>query len=217
MLTFAIGDIHGCLDKLFELLDQCHRLAKGRPSTFIFLGDYIDRGPDSRGVVQTVMDMTAAEPERVITLAGNHEELLGLTDTSAGMGRWLANGGSATLRSYGVTSPKDLPPAHLAFLRGLRTFHDDGVRLFVHAGIRPGIPMEKQTRDDLLWIREPFLSSTADHGRLICHGHTPTRGSLPNIKPNRVNVDTGAVFGGPLTAAAFNKSEQGSIQVLQAK
>ena len=216
MLFFAVGDIHGCFDKLTELLDQCRRFAKGRPSTFIFLGDYIDRGPDSRRVVQTIMDMTVADPERVIALAGNHEDLLRQTDTSAGMGRWLANGGGATLRSYGVTSPRDLPPAHLAFLRNLPTSYDDGQRLFVHAGIRPGIPLDQQTRDDLLWIREPFLSSDADHGLLIVHGHTPLKSGKPDIRQNRINLDTGAVFGRALTAAVFSDSERDPVDFLQA-
>jgi serine/threonine protein phosphatase 1 len=216
MLTFAIGDIHGCLDKLTELLDQCRRFAKGRPSTFIFLGDYIDRGPNSRGVVQTVLDMKVAEPNRVIALAGNHEDLLSLTDTSAGMGRWLANGGGATLRSYAVTSPKDLPADHVAFLRDLPTYHDDGRRLFVHAGVRPGIPLDQQTRDDLLWIREPFLSSPIDHGRLVIHDHMPTRDGKPNIRPNCINLDTGAVFGQTLTAAVFVVGERNPVAFLQA-
>jgi len=217
MLFFAVGDVHGCLDKLLELLDRCRRFANGRPSTFIFLGDFIDRGHDSRGVVETVMNMKTIDPERVIALAGNHEELLRLTDTSTGMGRWLINGGGATLRSYGVSSPKDLPAAHLAFFQGLPTFYDDGQRLFVHAGIRPGIPLEQQARDDLLWIREPFLSSTTNYGRLIVHGHSPTDGPMPDIKPNRVNVDTGAVFGGPLTAVAFTESERWPISVVQTR
>lgn len=216
MLFFAVGDIHGCLDKLLELLDQCRRFAKGRPSTFIFLGDYIDRGPDSRGVVQTVMDMTIAEPERVIALAGNHEDLLRQTDTSAGMGRWLANGGGPTLRSYGVTSPKDLPAAHLAFLTGLPLFHDDGLHFFVHAGIRPGVPLDEQAREHLLWIRRPFLDSKADHGRLIVHGHSPTPDRKPLVLPNRVNIDCGAIFGGRLTAAVFQPDVLMPVDFLQA-
>lgn len=216
MLTFAIGDVHGCSGKLTQLLDLCRRFAKGRPAKFIFLGDLIDRGPASRQVVQTVLDMKTANPELVIALAGNHEDLLSKTDTNQGMGRWLANGGGPTLRSYGVTSPKDLPPEHLAFLRDLPIHYDDGLRLFVHAGIRPGIPLEDQTRDDLLWIRREFLDSIEDHSRLVIHGHSPTRDGKPILRPNRVNIDTGAVFGKALTAAIFSDIKRDPIKFLQA-
>lgn len=216
MFTFAIGDIHGCVDQLAQLLDDCRRFAKGQPTTFVFLGDYIDRGPDSRGVIQTIMDTQAADPDRVFALAGNHEDLLlaSLTSHDA-IGRWLANSGGATLRSHGVTSPKDLPVEHLAWIRNLPTHYDDGQRFFVHAGIRPGIPLDQQTREDKLWIREPFLSADADHGRLIVHGHTPQRDGKPDIHPNRVNVDTGAVFGRKLTAAVFTDSERMPVEFLQ--
>lgn len=149
MLTFAIGDTHGCLDQLTRLLDDCRRFAKGQPTTFVFLGDYIDRGPDSCGVIQTIMDMQAADPDRVIALAGNHEDLLlaSLISHDA-IGRWLANSGGATLRSYGITSPKELPPDHLTWIRNLPTHHDDGLRFFVHAGIRPGVPLWRVSMDD---------------------------------------------------------------------
>jgi len=102
------------------------------------------------------MDLQAHDPENVITLTGNHEELLRASDTSHGLRQWLANGGSDALRSYGVTSPKDVPPDHISFLRNLPTHYDDGQRFFVHAGVRPGVPLDRQNRDDLLWIREPF-------------------------------------------------------------
>lgn len=215
MLTFAIGDIHGCLAPLTGLLDQCRRFADGRPSKFVFLGDYIDRGPDSRDVVQTIMDMQAASPD-IIGLCGNHEELLHEADTRDGMAQWLINGGGTTLRSYGVTSPKDIPPEHIFWLLKLSLSHDDGLRFFAHAGIRPGILLDQQTRDDLLWIREPFLSSVVDHRRLIVHGHTPLRSGTPDIRPNRINLDTGAVFGSPLTAAVFNGTQRMPVKILQA-
>jgi len=216
MLTFAIGDIHGCLDQLTELLAQCRRFANDQPSKFIFLGDYIDRGPDSRGVIQTIMDMQANDPPSVIALAGNHEDLFLGSHANDGMGHWLANGGSATLRSYGVTSPKDMPSNHIAWIRSLPVVHDDGLRLFVHAGIRPGVPLDRQTREDTLWIRSEFLNSTADHGKLIVHGHTVRRDGKPEILANRVNVDTGAFRGGPLTAAVFIDSERMPVDFLQA-
>jgi serine/threonine protein phosphatase 1 len=205
MLTFAIGDIHGCLDQLTRLVDQCRRFAKERPATFVFLGDLIDRGSDSRGVVQTVMDMQTAGPDQVIALVGNHEDLLLANLISDhGMDHWLANGGSETLRSYGIESFEEFTADHLAWIRQLPTHYDDGQRFFVHAGIRPGVPLDQQTRGDMLWIREPFLSSTVDHGRFVVHGHTPRLDGEPEVHANRLNIDTAAVFGGPLTAAVFN-------------
>jgi serine/threonine protein phosphatase 1 len=216
MLTFSIGDVHGCFDQLTELLAQCRRFAKGEPSRFVFLGDYIDRGPNSRGVIQTIMDMQALDPTNVIALAGNHEDLFLNTGTPEGMGRWIGNGGGATLRSYGVTSRKGMPLAHRTWLHELPLFYDDGLRFFVHAGIRPGVPLDRQTREDMLWIREPFLSSTADHGRLVIHGHTPLRNRKPDVRQNRIDIDTGAVFFGFLTAAVFNDTERTPIHFLQA-
>lgn len=216
MFTFAIGDTHGCCDKLARLLDDCRRFAGSRAARFVFLGDYIDRGPDSRGVIDCIIKMQATEPDKVVAVAGNHEDLLlaALASREA-VGRWIANGGDATLRSYGVRSLHDLPPDHLSWIGGLPTDHDDGLRLFVHAGIRPGIPLDRQSRADMLWIREPFLASTADHGRLIVHGHTPQRDGTPEICRNRINLDTGAVFGGKLTAAVFAPDERMPLTVLQ--
>jgi len=109
----------------------------------------------------------------------------------------------------------EFPQDHLTWIRNLPTHYDDGQRFFVHAGIRPGIPLDQQTREDMLWIREPFLSADADHGRLIVHGHTPQRNGKPDIHPNRVNIDTGAVFGRKLTAAVFTDSERMPVEFLQ--
>ena len=215
MLSFAIGDVHGCIVKLLDLLGQCRRYADGRPAKFIFLGDYIDRGPDSRGVVQAIMNLQQDGPEQVIALCGNHEDLLHRTHSHDGLAHWLNNGGDATLRSYAITSPKDMLTEHRDWLQTLPTFHDDGQRFFVHAGIRPGIPLYQQSRSDLLWIREPFLSSATDHGRLIVHGHTPLRDGKPGIRSNRINLDTGAVFGRPLTGAVFDETQRMPVEILQ--
>jgi len=148
-------------------------------------------------------------------LAGNHEDLLLRADNFIDEARWLDNGGEATLHSYNLASPNDLPPDHLAWIRNLRTYYGDGRRFFVHAGIRPGIPLDQQTRENMLWIREPFLSSTDDHGLLVVHGHTPQRDGKPNIHFNRVNLDTGAVFGRQLTAAVFTESARTPVALLQ--
>jgi len=216
MITFAIGDLHGCAAQLTALLDQCYRFADGKPHKFIFLGNYIDQGLDSQSVVQTLMDLQAADPDRVIALSGSHEDLLVDARSSEGMARWLVQGGSATLRSYGVTSPKGIPVDHRAWLANLPLTHDDGQRLFVHAGIRPGIPLADQTRDNLLTIGKDFIGSITDHGRLIVHGLTRRRDGRPESLPNRVNLHTGAGSGGPLTAAVFVESKRMPVKYFQA-
>lgn len=216
-LIFAIGDIHGSLRKLQNLIERCERYADGRPMTFIFLGDYIDRGPDSAGVVSYVIDLQARLPEQVIALKGNHEAMaLDIVDGVIPADRWLAQGGFETLRSYGVRSAAELPGAHVHWLRSLPVSYDDGRRFFVHAGIDPNKRFNAQQDHDLFWIREPFLSDRRDHGRLIVHGHTPINGRKPDLRANRLNIDTGAVFGGPLTAAVFGDAEIKPITFVQA-
>ena len=216
-LIFAIGDIHGSLHKLQNLIERCERYADGRPMTFIFLGDYIDRGPDSAGVVSYVIDLQARLPEQVIALKGNHEAMaLDIVDGVIPADRWLAQGGFETLRSYGVRSAAELPGAHVHWLRSLPVSYDDGRRFFVHAGIDPNKRFNAQQDHDLFWIREPFLSDRRDHGRLIVHGHTPINGRKPDLRANRLNIDTGAVFGGPLTAAVFGDAEIKPITFVQA-
>jgi serine/threonine protein phosphatase 1 len=216
-LTYAIGDIHGCLDKLRNLLLRCEKHAAGRPPTFVFVGDYIDRGAQSCGVIDCLIDLKAQHGERVVALLGNHEAMaLAAIDGSGPARLWLAQGGLATLESYRVTEPRALPRAHVDWLRALPLSHDDGRRFFVHAGVNPGMPLEAQDHYDLLWIREPFLSHRGDYGRLIVHGHTPLPNGAPDLRGNRLNLDTGAVFGGPLTAAVFDDARTEPIEFLQA-
>jgi len=155
--------------------------------------------------------------ERVIALMGNHEAwVLALLDGIAATSVWLRNGGVQTLLSYGVRDAGDLPRAHLDWMRSLRLSYDDGRRLFVHAGINPERPLDAQDEDDLLWIREPFLSDGRDYGRLIVHGHTPLETAMPELRSNRLNRDTAAVFGGPLSAAVFDDSQTEPLAYLQA-
>jgi len=216
-LTFAIGDIHGSLPKLRRLIASCEQYAEGRTVTFVFLGDYIDRGPQSADVVSYVIDLQSQLADRVIALKGNHEAMaLAVIDGAVAAEHWLAQGGVETLRSYRATSVRELPDAHVHWLRSLPVSHDDGRRLFVHAGIDPRTPLNAQRDHDLYWIREPFLSDRRDYGRLIVHGHTPLNGRAPDQRANRLNIDTGAVFGGPLTAAVFSDAETGPIAFLQA-
>jgi serine/threonine protein phosphatase 1 len=206
MLTYAIGDVHGCRDKLERLIAHCRAYNKAKPARFVFVGDYVDRGPDSRGVIDFVRGMQAGADD-VICLRGNHEAMMldaAFESNADALDHWLANGGKHALASYGVKTPGAIPKDHLDWLAALRFSFDDGKRYFVHAGVSPSVPLESQTEHDQLWIREPFLSSTRDFGRFIVHGHTPLHRGRPDLRSNRLNVDTAAVLGGPLTAAVFN-------------
>jgi serine/threonine protein phosphatase 1 len=207
-LTFAIGDIHGCLDKLERLIAACEAHADGRPARWVFLGDYVDRGPDSRGVIELLMRRQQEQPGAVVCLRGNHEQMAIMAHTDArAMPLWLANGGATTQRNYPETKGR-IADAHLAWLDALPFCHDDGLRFFVHAGIDLSVPLEAQEDEVMLWMREPFLSECdhVDCGRFIVHGHTPLKGGRPDLRKRRLNLDTAAVLGGPLTAAAFDDS-----------
>lgn len=204
-LTYAVGDLHGSSSKLIDLIAKCEQDAGDRDYKIIFLGDYVDRGPDSKGCIEHLMMLQFVDPEKYICLVGNHEiMLLDAVDDQRSEARWLRNGGAATLYSYQVTDPIDIPKPHIDWIRSLPFTHDDGLRLFVHAGIHPDRPLDQQDEYDLVWIREPFLSSTVLWEKYIVHGHTPLRDGKPDIRQNRTNLDTGAVYGGPLTAAVFS-------------
>jgi serine/threonine protein phosphatase 1 len=216
-LTYAIGDVHGSLDQLKALMEACRQHADGRALRFVFLGDYIDRGPDPAGVVAFMLRLQDEQGDRLIALRGNHETfVLGLLDGAVPLEVWLANGGVATLASYGVRAVGELPREHLDWMRSLRLSYDDGRRFFVHAGVDPQKPLDAQDEHDLLWIREPFLSDPRDYGRLVVHGHTPLDTTMPELRANRLNLDTGAVFGGPLSAAVFDDTQAAPLGYLQA-
>ena len=198
--TFVIGDIHGCSDLLVELLEKIKPLAPD--DTVIFIGDYIDRGPDSRDVIDIILQLRA-DHGRVLTLRGNHEVML--LDAMHGYGQteFLANGGAATLRSYGIPpeSINDLaallPPEHLVFMQDLLPYWEDEYYIYVHAGLQPGVHLTQQTPDWLFWSRESFIHSTYDFGKIVIYGHTPH--DKPKIDANKIGIDTGAVYGGCLT------------------
>ena len=229
--VYAIGDIHGQLDQLLDLEAQIAADAASSDAerrVLIYLGDYVDRGSASAGVIE---HMIAAPPQGFErgTLKGNHEALLleFLIDPDAGT-NWVINGGDAALASYGIDVEDDvpgdedrllslhrrftaaLPPAHRAFLEGLATSHAEGDYFFAHAGIRPGVPLEAQDPVDLIWIRYPFLQSKADFGKVVVHGHTPD--SEPVERSNRIGIDTGAVYGGRLTALVLDRAERRFLQ-----
>jgi serine/threonine protein phosphatase 1 len=205
-LTFAVGDVHGCLEKLQRLVEACEAHAGGRPARFVFLGDYIDRGPDSRGVIEFLVRRQQAQPDAVVCLRGNHEQLaLDAHADQRAMPAWLRNNGATTQRNYWRTGGR-ISPAHLVWLAALPLCHDDRLRFFVHAGVDLDVPLHEQEPDVMLWMREPFLSRSdeVDCGRFIVHGHTPQKSGTPDLRPHRVNLDTAAVMGGPLTAGVFD-------------
>ncbi|QIB35461.1 metallophosphoesterase family protein [Ancylobacter pratisalsi] len=211
--VYAIGDVHGRYDLLRTLLDRIEQDSTGGETAtpagvsprIILLGDYIDRGTESDKVIETVLG--GHDVRGWDCLKGNHEAmLLAALDGQMDWEMWLANGGVETAFAYGVATreytstgrtaelggalAEAIPEAHLAFLRSLPTHVELGDYFFCHAGIRPGVAIDAQMPEDLMWIRDLFLDSRADHGKRIVHGHTPKM--EPEILPNRINVDTGA-------------------------
>jgi serine/threonine protein phosphatase 1 len=217
---YAIGDPHGCVERLAELHDRIADDLAERPvarSLLVHVGDYVDRGPDSAGVVALVQG-EPIDGVQTINLAGNHEQMmLAALDpraTAEVVGFWLENGGGATLESYGA-DPRDMrswsvvPSADLAFLRALRPSFAIGGYFFAHAGVRPDIPLDRQDVMDLAWIREPFLSWRGRLPAVVVHGHTPAEG--PEVLPHRIGIDTGAVYGGALTCAVLEGETVGFL------
>jgi serine/threonine protein phosphatase 1 len=212
---YAIGDIHGRLDLLDSVLariDTDMRVHSVSNAICIFLGDYIDRGPDSKRVLDRLVNYGRTQP--TVCLMGNHEaflrEFLKNPDVLL---NWRHCGGLETLLSYGLAPMSEadardrrklasefdriLPSDHREFLSGLKQYFICGDFFFVHAGVRPGICLSKQSEDDLLWIREDFLLSEDHFGKVVVHGHTPVL--EPDVRPNRINIDTGAYATGRLT------------------
>jgi serine/threonine protein phosphatase 1 len=234
-LIYAIGDIHGCYDQLRRLLSQiasdavAH--ANGRTTTLIFCGDYIDRGPASREVLDALCWLKRRRPFHLQFLKGNHEQvMLEYISAPAQTTAWLRFGGSETLQSYGVTPPdpdddpeahlaarddllERLPVAHLRFLEDLELMIGVGDFAFVHAGVRPGVALTNQDEDDLLWIREEFIETEASHERIIVHGHT-WESDQPQVRPYRIGIDTGAYETGVLSALRL---EDDGLSVLAAR
>jgi serine/threonine protein phosphatase 1 len=193
---FAVGDIHGCVDKLRTLLGMI-KLDWDR-DLMVFLGDYVDRGPDSRGVIELLLDLKKRHADRLIFLKGNHEWMFMQFLKGEDHDFFLQNGGIETLESYSLEKGKtDMPQSHLDFLDNLDLYFETQDYIFVHAGLRSNIPISEQSQEDLLWIRSPFLKSSYDWSKRVIFGHTPF--SVPLIEANKVGIDTGAVYGGRLT------------------
>lgn len=212
--VYAVGDVHGCASRLAILHARIAEDMAERPiglATLIHLGDYVDRGPDSATVIAMLARGSPVAGVRMVNLRGNHEDMMlaALTSLDAeAASLWVGNGGLESLLSWGVPPTAKLsrwashiPLAHISYLQGLTLTHREGPYLFVHAGVRPGLPIDAQSPSDLLWIREPFLSWPGDFGAVVVHGHTPF--PEPVIRRNRVGIDTGAVIGGSLTCAVL--------------
>lgn len=196
---FAIGDIHGCINLLEALWNKID--FDREKDTLVFIGDYIDRGPDSREVVDFVLDLK--KKLNVICLRGNHEQMLltyHLYNTYKDF--YLMNGGTSTITSYGLVNSDsgkriDIPAEHLDFFRRLIPYHETDDYIFVHAGLKPGAPLYKQDPTDMIWIRHEFIDSDFDFGKKVVFGHTPL--PKPFRGAGKIGIDTGAVYGGKLT------------------
>ena len=231
-LVYAVGDLHGRADLLEKMHAAILKDSLDMPAErklVVYLGDYVDRGPGSKKVVDILLDRPLTGFERV-HLMGNHEAFLieFLNDLEAGPG-WFFNGGLATLSSYGVKIGKHdelsydvlqrvqeefrekMSEEHRDFYKNLEFSRTEGDFFFVHAGIRPGVALDNQTDEDMLWIREEFLGSEEDYGKVIVHGHTITW--EPEVRPNRIGIDTGAFASGVLTALVLEGREQDFLTV----
>jgi serine/threonine protein phosphatase 1 len=223
MRVYAIGDVHGRADLLAELfaaIDADKARSPRAKTLLVFLGDYIDRGPASRRVIDLVIGRSNLQ--ETVLLKGNHETYVAqfLNDPSV-LAEWGHLGGLETLRSYGLRPSikardaeqrkladrfaEALPQNHVRFFAGLKTSFSCGDFFFVHAGVKPGVPLEHQREEDLLWIRDDFLFYEKDFGKIVVHGHTPVRDA--DFRNNRINIDTGAYATGKLTCLVIDEGE----------
>jgi serine/threonine protein phosphatase 1 len=218
---YAIGDIHGCNRQLANLYAEIAADWEARPiasALLLHIGDYVDRGADTAGVIERLVQGCPIPGMDMVNIMGNHESTMleALSGERAAGTDWLFAGGKAALQSYGIDpeGPRDvwtsiIPHSHQDFLRNLVLMHREGGYAFIHAGVRPGIALENQARDDLLRSRQPFLYSEIDFGAVVVHGHTPVK--APVVRHNRIAIDTGAVFGGKLTAVVLESDTIGFL------
>lgn len=209
VVLYVVGDIHGCVEPLrrtMAAIDRDRELTRPRHFGEVYLGDYVDRGPDSARVLDELIARGKSRP--VISIKGNHDAML--EDFAAGrrpLSEWLPYGGADTLRSYGATPEQiaaggdDLralvPRRHLDFIASCDLSFEVEDYFFAHAGVRPGVPLHRQAPEDLMWIRDEFLSNRGGFGAVVVHGHTPV--AEPEFRANRVGIDTGAYMTGRLT------------------
>jgi len=226
---YAIGDVHGrydLLEKLLDMIAQDAEQGEDEYNALIFLGDYVDRGPNSKRVIER-LTMPPPAGFEMICLKGNHEDmLLKFLSSDGPVVSWLKNGGRETLKSYGlnvknlsvsrvtdadIDQARDdlcalMPAAHLDFLDSLELIHVEGDYAFVHAGVRPGVDLNEQKETDLVWIRGEFLKSKTDFGKIVVHGHSIA--NQPQINANRIGIDTGAWRTGVLTCLVIEGSRR---------
>lgn len=232
--AYAIGDIHGRLDLVEDILEKIAADDAARSpaqTTIVFLGDLIDRGSQSSGVIELLRTYQPGFATTVF-LMGNHEEVLlrVLAGDTGILPDWMSFGGAESVRSYGI-DPADLqgrgrqetlellraaiPREHVEFIKGFRDTYSFGPYLFVHGGIRPGVPLAEQTAEDLRWIRYPFLDDDSDHGVIVVHGHTISE--EVQVRPNRIGIDTGAYWTDVLTAIGLEGDERWLLQTGRAE
>ena len=238
--VYAVGDIHGYPDALDALHKKIESDIAGDPIDrvqIVYLGDYIDRGPDSKGVIDRLVDRELYAPTiEHVFLLGNHEDAMtsyidGDADASGMHFDWLKYGGIETLESYGIEPDmgvtqearvvqisaeleEKMPTSHKEFFKNLKLYHEVGGYLFVHAGIKPGVKLQKQVKQDMTFTREPFMSYEKLHPWRVVHGHTPPKDRQVDIRPNRINVDTGHYMGGPLSALVVEGEDVRVLDVL---
>ncbi|HUO13205.1 MAG TPA: metallophosphoesterase family protein [Caulobacteraceae bacterium] len=217
--TYAVGDVHGRLDLLELAFRSIATHAGARPHRVVMLGDYVDRGPDSAGVIEFLMRGEGRLD--LVCLKGNHEDMMlgALTGDGGARRTWLANGGVETLRSYGASPDGDLrrtvPEAHIRWFSYLPTSATDAHRIYVHAGLAPGVPLAEQDEESLMWIRGPFLRAPPGAFEAhVVHGHSPQwegkpDPSQPELLPHRTNLDTGAWMTGVLSVGVFDADAPG--------
>ena len=210
--TFIVGDIHGCLDMLKSLMQKI--TWNPEKDRLIFLGDFVDRGPDPRGVIDYVLEIKR-QSSLVDCLLGNHEKMfLDYLNEKGGKRVYFFNGGKTTLESYNLlkesSKPPHIPETHKAFLESLQPWIELDDYYIVHAGLRPGLSLSEQKVEDLIWIRDPFLLSENDFGKKVIFGHTPF--SEPLMMTNKIGLDTGAVYGNKLTCLEIPSMKFHSVE-----
>jgi serine/threonine protein phosphatase 1 len=232
VVVYAVGDLHGRLDLFKCMMEKIARdpLRGAMTKTVILLGDYIDRGPHSAALIEHILIANTIEYWKIISLKGNHEDALLNFLVDPGLGRsWCDKGGAQTLSSYGVAPPRmkadisgwikarddlieKMPEAHIRFFRNLLPYTEIGDYFFVHAGVRPGVPLSNQTEDDMLWIRRDFLDFKGRWSKIIVHGHTPSEKAV--FESGRIALDTGAYATGVLTALRLQDERRSILQVI---
>jgi serine/threonine protein phosphatase 1 len=203
---FAIGDIHGRADKLDEIMSRIE--INPEHDTLVFIGDYIDRGPDSKGVINSLINIQK-KFKNAICLLGNHEQmLLDYHLHRKNEEVFFMNGGNVTAFSYGLIRTDagvriDIPEDHIAFFQSLRPYYETDRFIFVHAGLKPGIPLAEQKKKDLLWIRDEFINDRSVLEKIVVFGHTPV--AKPLVEQYKIGIDTGAAYGGKLTCVELTQ------------